>query len=219
MSYQARYIGLDEVLEQVNKKAKAPYFSMWLKGQPLCQYRDGDTMDDVIEKITEEIELGVKRQITHEHELFLHTKKEKDYTRKSESYCVIGFRCFDLPTNSLGVVDHNAYSMMAVHQEMNRLKSEISALQAERISEDDEDDEPDNLMSGVNKMLDHPLVVGLINKWLTGNQPVTNLAGIDTDQTLQQTIEILFSKGVQVVHLQKLAAMPKEKIQMLLNML
>jgi hypothetical protein len=221
MSYQARYIGLDEVLDAFRKKAKTPYFSLWLKGQPLCQYRDGDTIDDAIEKITEEIELGIKRQITHEHELFLHTKKEKDYTRKSDSYCVIGFRCFDLPGNAVGAMDHNVYTIAAMHQEMNRLKSEVSALQAEKIeSEDDEDNEDQNtFMSGFNQMVEHPLVVGLINKWLTGTQPVNNLAGINHDQTLQETINILFSKGVELHHLQKLAEMPADKIQMLLTML
>ena len=194
---------------------------MWLKGQPICQYRDGDTMEDSIEKIKEEIELGVKRQITHEHELYLHNKKEKDYTRKSESYAVIGFRCFEIPAASVSGVDpHQAYNMYAMNSELNRLKSELSALQAaKQQEEDDEDDEPEqnSLMSGVNQVLEHPLVVGMINKWL--QQPVKNLAGVNPDQNLQDTINILFSKGVQLEHLQKLAAMPQEQIKMLLNML
>jgi hypothetical protein len=221
MSYQARYIGLSEVLEAFQKKAKTPYFSLWLKGQPLAQYRDGDSLEDSIEKITEEIELGVKRQITHEHELILHTKKEKDYTRKSDSYAVIGFRCFELPGAAVGAMDHNAYTIAAMHQEMNRLKSEVSALQAEKIESDDDDDDDDqnSFMNGFNQITEHPLIVGLINKWLTGTQPVNNLAGINPDQTLQETINILFSKGVELKHLQKLAEMPADKIQMLLTML
>jgi hypothetical protein len=221
MSYQARYIGLDEVLEAFQKKAKTPYFSLWLKGQPLAQYRDGDTMEDSIEKIKEEIELGVKRQITHEHELYLHNKKEKDYTRKSESYAVIGFRCFELPGAAVAGADpHQAYNMYAMNSELNRLKSELSALQAAKQQEeedDDEDQEPNSLMSGVNQILEHPLIVGMLNKWL--QQPVKNLAGVNPDQNLQDTINILFSKGVQLEHLQKLAAMPADKIQMLLTML
>jgi len=221
MSYQARYIGLDEVLEAFQKKAKTPYFSLWIKGQSIVQYRDGDTMEDSIEKITEEIETGIKRQITHEHELFLHTKKEKDYTRKSESYAVIGFRCFELPGVAVAGTDpHQAYNMYAMNAELNRLKSELSALQAAKQQEEEEDDddqEPNSLMSGVNQILEHPLIVGMLNKWL--QQPVKNLAGVNTDQTLQDTINILFSKGVQLEHLQKLAAMPADKIQMLLTML
>jgi hypothetical protein len=219
MSYQARYIGLDEVLEALQNKAKAPYFSLWCKGAPVVQYHEGDTMEDVINKITHEIELGVKRQISHEYELYLHSKKEKIYTRKSESYAMINFRCFDMPAGISGTDPHQAYNMYAMHQEMNRLKSEIAALQTAKVDEeDDEDDEPENnLISGFNQMLEHPLVVGLINKWIQA--PVTkNLAGVH-DQSLDETINILFSKGVQLEHLQKLAAMPADKIQMLLTML
>jgi hypothetical protein len=220
MSYQARYIGIDEVIEAFNKKAKSPYFSLWLKGQPLCQWREGDSIDDSIEKIKEEIELGVRRNISHEHELFLHTKKEKDYTRKSESYCVIGFRCFEV--GAVGMpIDHNAYNNFGMQQELSRLKSEVAALQAKKVDQDDEDDEDDeenNFISGFQQLIDHPLVVGMINKWMTGSTPINNLAGID-DTNLQDTINILFSKGVNLQHLQKLAAMPEDKIQMLIQML
>jgi len=218
MSYQARYIGLDEVLEAFQKKAKTPYFSLWLKGQPLAQYFEGDTMDDAIEKITDEIEKSTKHQVTHEHELILHSKKEKQYTRKSEAYTVIGFRCFEVAAVA-GTDPHQAYNMYAMNTELNRLKSELSALQAAKQQDDDDDDdkEPNDLMSGVNQFMEHPLVVGMINKWL--QQPVKNLAGVNPDQNLQDTINILFSKGVQLEHLQKLAAMPADKIQMLLTML
>jgi hypothetical protein len=119
-------------------------------------------------------------------------------------------------------MDHNAYTIAAMNQEMARLKSEVSALQAEKVendNDDDDDDDKDSFMSGFNQMVEHPLIVGLINKWLTGSQPVNNLAGINPDQTLQETINILFSKGVELKHLQKLAEMPADKIQMLLTML
>ena len=220
MSYQCRYIGLDEVLDALRSKAKAPYFSLWCKGAPVIQYHDGDTIDDVIEKITHEIETGCKRQISHEHELYLHTKKEKNYTRKSESYAMINFRCFEVPAG-LGAADpHQSYNMYAMNQEINRLKSEIAALQTSKIDDEDEDEneEKDSLMSGFNQLLEHPLIVGMINKWIQAPLP-QNLAGADTNKSLQETINILFSKGVQLEHLQKLAAMPTERIQMLLTML
>lgn len=221
MSYQARYIGLEEVIEAFQKKAKHPYYSLWIKGQPICQYNDGDTIEDVIEQIKDEIEIGIRHQITHEHELILHSKKEKEYTKKSDKYAVIGFRCFELPNLSPGQpMDHNAYTIAAMNQELNRVKSEMAALQAKKIEEeeDDEDDDQNNFMSGFNQFVEHPIVIGMINKWLTGSQPVNNLAGID-NTTLNETINILFSKGVKLEHLQKLAAMPTDKITMLLNML
>lgn len=220
MSYQARYIGLDEVLEAFHKKSKSPYFSMWMKGQPVCQYT-GDDMDDAIELITEEIELNKKRNVTHECELFLHTKKEKQYNRKSESYAVIGFRSFEI--NMIGTpVDPGGYNTYAMHNELNIIKSQLAALQATAAADpDDEDDEEDDdsMMGSFNKLIDHPLVVGLINRYMTGSGTVTALAGVDTNEGLQETINLLFSKGVQLHHLQKLAAMDETKIKMLINML
>ena len=222
MSYQARYIGLDEVLEAFHKKAKTPYFSMWMKGQPVCQYT-GDDIDDAIELITEEIELNKKRNVTHECELFLHTKKEKQYSRKSESYAVIGFRSFEI--NMIGSpVDHGGYNNYAMQNELNIIKSQLAALQATAAAdpddEDDEDDEDDSMLGSFNKIVEHPLVVGLINKWMAGTAPVQALAGVQpTDAGLQETINILFAKGVQLHHLQKLAAMDETKIKMLINML
>mgnify|MGYP001301366338 CR=1 FL=1 len=221
MSYQARYIGLDEVLEAFHKKAKTPYFSMWMKGQPVCQYT-GDDMDEAIELITEEIELNKKRQVTHESELFLHTKKEKQYSRKSDSYAVIGFRSFEI--NMIGSpADHGGYNTYAMHNELNIIKSQLAALQATAAAdpdEDDDEDDDDTMMGSFNKMIEHPLVVGMINKWMAGSATVTALAGVTpSSESLQETINLLFSKGVQLQHLQKLAAMDKDKIQMLINML
>ena len=221
MSYQAKYIGLDEVLDVFRKRAKTPYFSMWIKGQPVIQYT-GDDIDEAIDIITDEIELNIKRDITHEHELFLHSKKEKQYSRKSDSYSVIGFRSFEI--NKIGSpADHGAYNTYAMQNELNIIKSQLAALQATAAAnpDDDEDDEDDDSMLGsFNKIVEHPLVVGLINKWMTGTAPVQALAGVTpTNESLQETINLLFSKGVQLHHLQKLAAMDETKIQMLINML
>jgi hypothetical protein len=222
MSYQARYIGLDEVLEAFQKKAKTPYFSMWIKGQPLEQY-NGDEMDEAIEMITEEINLNKKRGVTHEIELYLHPKKEKIYDRrKSDKYAVIGFRSFELPGQLSGApVDQSMYNNYALHQELNAIKSQLAALQATHPDEDDEDEESetDGFLNGFNKIIEHPLVMAIASKFLNAPQPVTNLAGVDDNQTLQDTINVLFSKGVELKHLQKLAAMDESKIKMLLTML
>lgn len=219
MSYQARYIGLDEVLDAFQKKAKAPYFSLWIGTKLICDYSDGDQLEDVAEKLTEEIERSIKRNITHVHELILHNKKEKNYTRKSEHYCVIAFQCLELPGVAGLPADPNAYTIAAMHSEVNKLRSEISALQAERIEEDDDDQEPD-AMQGIGKFFTPEIIGQLINRILPPVQTtVSNLAGINPDQTLQETINVLFAKGVKLEHLQKLAAMPTERITMLISML
>lgn len=217
MSYQARYIGLNEVLEAFEKKAKAPYFSLWIGTKLICDYCEGDQLEDVAEKLTEEIERSIKRNITHVHELILHTKKEKNYTRKSEHYSVIAFQCLELPGVAGLPADPNAYTIASMHSEVNKLRSEISALQAERIEDDEQ--EPDE-MSGIGKFFTPEIIGQLLNRFLPPVQPtVSNLAGINPDQTLQETINVLFAKGVKLEHLQKLAAMPADRITMLISML
>ena len=221
--YQARYIGLDEVLEAYQEKAKYPYFSLWIGTDPIASYREGDSMDDCIEKITKEINRSIKRNCTKEHILVLHSKKEKEYTRKSDKYDVIGFYAFELPTSNPGLpTEHNSYKNAEMYMAIQQMKSEIAALRAEKIDDEDEDedDEPeqDDFMSGVDKLMNHPLVIGMVNKYLSTPDAPKNMAGIESPD-VNECINVLFSKGVKLEHLQKLAAMPATKINMLLQML
>ena len=69
-------------------------------------------------------------------------------------------------------------------------------------------------------MLEHPLVVGLINKWIQQpSQAPRNLAGVETETSLEEILKTLFSKGVKIEHLKKLSEMSTDKIQMLISML
>jgi hypothetical protein len=70
------------------------------------------------------------------------------------------------------------------------------------------------LLDKINGIINSPLV-GVLMQFLN-NKPVTALAGTDD---LNEILETLFSKGVTVQHLKKLAGYPKEKISMLLTML
>jgi len=59
-------------------------------------------------------------------------------------------------------------------------------------------------------------ISGLISSFIVKKPMVTSLAGVDDLDTILQT---LFSKGVKLEHLKKLADMPEEKISMLIQML
>jgi hypothetical protein len=59
-------------------------------------------------------------------------------------------------------------------------------------------------------------ITGLISS-MALKRPVTSLSGIEPD--IEQILTTLYSKGVKKEHLQKLADMPTEKIQMLISML
>jgi hypothetical protein len=59
-------------------------------------------------------------------------------------------------------------------------------------------------------------ITGLISNHVVKKPMVTSLAGIDD---LNSILQILFSKGVKLEHLKKLAEMPEDKISMLIQML
>lgn len=217
----ARYKGLNEVLNAYENKAKAPYFSLWCKNMAIAQYT-GDDIDEAKEIITHEIEQNVKSNFNEVCTLKLHTDKEKKYTTKSDCYANICFLSTDKTTPDYS----NNNNMMFFYQnELNTLKSEIEALkmikkqeESEEL-EDDEEEEDENvgMIGQVNQLLTHPIISGLIDKWVNGSQPVKNLAGVTND--VEDCINVLFSKGVTLKHLQKLADMPESKIKMLLTML
>jgi hypothetical protein len=59
-------------------------------------------------------------------------------------------------------------------------------------------------------------ITGLIGSLIVKKPVVTSLAGVDD---LDSILKTLFSKGVKLEHLRKLAEMPEEKISMLIQML
>jgi hypothetical protein len=220
MSLVPRYIGIDDTLEAYESKAVAPYWSLWDKTAIIDQYR-GDDMNEGAERLTKEIERSIKLNYENPLTLRLHPTKEKNYTIKSEANAVILFLCSDRPAHHVGNVgvDSNYYLML---NQINSLKSEVEALKIKKIEEENDEDEYEddgasNLIGGMNQLLQHPIVIGMIDKWLTGKAPVTHLAGVN--RSLEECLETLFSKGVTVEHLQKLADMDKAKINMLIQML
>lgn len=219
---QPRYKGLNQVLSAFDKKAKAPYFSMWSKGKPIEQYT-GDDLETAKELISDEIKTNIESNYNEVCEIYLHTDKpkgKKKYEIKDESYAFITF-----VSKEPSIAGENTNSVNWYQQrEIENLKSEIEGLkmrlQSEEIeSDEEEEEEPENLgmIGQVNQLLAHPIINGLIDKWLNGSTPVRNLAGIPND--VEECVNVLFSKGVTLNHLKKLASMPETKIKMLLTML
>jgi hypothetical protein len=96
-------------------------------------------------------------------------------------------------------------------------------LLAEDINEEiDEIPEQKNILAG---LLENPQIQGVLISAISGligsfSIPVNNvktISGVTDD--LDDVIKTLFSKGVKLEHLKKLAEMPKDKIQMLISML
>lgn len=124
------------------------------------------------------------------------------------------------------------------YSSMNEVLSEIRALRAERMREESEDEDDQEEVGSVQPqqpsvqaliagVLAHPQITNLIVTAITnlaGNmikpaqQPVTAVAGVEVD-SIEQSIQILLSKGVTPEDLAKLAAMEQGQINFLLTML
>ena len=217
MSQVARYFGKDDVLETFDKKAKTPFFSLWIKSRLVDSY-DGDDMQEAREILEDQLDRSIKKNENFVFNLILHSEKSKNYTQRSPQYCSIYYQPFDnMPAQNIGG-DVNAILL----NEINNLKAELHALKMKQDNEDEDEDEEedeDSTINGVERILNHPLVSNFVANLITnGNsQRVTNLAG--TSEDIDECVQMLFKKGVTIEHLRKLAEMPTAKIQMLLTML
>ena len=115
----------------------------------------------------------------------------------------------------------------AQYQPTNEILSRLNAIEARLIDEEiDEDleEQPQDTGSILAGILNKPEIQNVIVGALTGlvgnliTPKVTAVAGIKED-SLDDILNTLFSKGVKIDHLRKLAEMPEAKIQMLISML
>lgn len=223
---QPSYVGLNEVIDAFQRKAKSPYWSLWDKNQPIEQHNEDD-IDAGLEKLIYEIQLREKRNYTRPLTLLLHPKKEQFYDKnKSIKTANIFFVCSDYH-NMSNVGNMGNSNMLPIQQQLNSIQSQLSALQNVEDDNEQDDDEDDNddktlgYINGINRILEHPIIAGLITKLLTPvQQPVASLSGIETNETeIIEIVNVLFDKGVKIEHLKKLSEMPESKIQMLITML
>lgn len=219
---QPRYIGLDDVLEAFEKKAKTPYWSLWDKNQCIEQCNIDDETES-INALVYEINQSIKHNNSRPLSLLLHPEKESFYDkRKSKAYANIYFVAVQPNYNShVGGMGNNN-SLLPIQQQLNAMQSQLNALQNVNEDEDEDEDESETMgmLNGINTFLEHPLISGIVSKLLSPSQPVQTLSGIEpTQDEIANCINTLFSKGVTIEHLKKLAQMDESKIQMLLAML
>lgn len=221
MSLTVQLRGVDEVLEFFEKRAKVPYFCIWDKTQPVSFY-NGDDIEEAKEVLKDDLERFKKRNYSNPLVLSLYPDKSKAYKSTEPKYCSVSFVVDELILPSINSNDNNINVLLL--SELRTMKSEIEALKVAKLQEEteqeEEEEEPEGmaLISGVNQLLDHPVISGLIGKWLNGSAPVRNLAGIEEDK-LNEYLKVLFSKGVTVAHIKKLSEMPEARLQMLISML
>lgn len=109
----------------------------------------------------------------------------------------------------------------ATKNDIEEIKRMIEAKEIEDEIDDLEPEPKKNFLAGLleNEQVQTMLVsaiTGLIGSFMVKKPIVTSLAGVDDLDTI---LKILFSKGVKIEHLKKLADMPEEKISILIQML
>jgi hypothetical protein len=109
----------------------------------------------------------------------------------------------------------------ATKNDMEEIKRMIEAKDIEDEIDELQPEPKNNFLAGLleNEQVQTMVVsaiTGLIGSFIVKKPMVTSLAGIDDLDTILQT---LFSKGVKLEHLKKLADMPEDKITMLIQML
>jgi hypothetical protein len=109
----------------------------------------------------------------------------------------------------------------ATKNDIEEIKRMIEAKEIENEIDELEPEPQKNFLAGLleNEQVQQMAInaiSGLIGSFMVKKPMVTSLAGIDDLDTILQT---LFSKGVKLEHLKKLAEMPEDKISMLIQML
>lgn len=109
----------------------------------------------------------------------------------------------------------------ATKNDIDEIKRMIEAKEIEDEIDELEPEPQKNFLAGLleNEQVQTMVVsaiTGLIGSFMVKKPVVTSLAGVDDLDTI---LKDLFSKGVKLEHLRKLADMPEEKISMLIQML
>jgi len=109
----------------------------------------------------------------------------------------------------------------ATKNDIDEIKRMIEAKEIEDEIDEIEPEPKKNFLAGLleNEQIQQMAInaiTGIFSNFLVKKPMVTSLAGVDDIDTI---LKDLFSKGVKLEHLRKLADMPEEKISMLIQML
>lgn len=227
MAARAVYIGINKIMEAFEKKADTPFFSLWVGKTRAEQNKDND-----FEKASEKLENQIKdfelEDFTDTFIIALHPEKKANYTvsdMKEATLMYCSIKKNDQPKPyALGANNYNYEILQTLNEiknNQNALESRLNAIEGEDVEEEETEtvgSTEEVLIDKISGIVNSPLVGLLMNFFNRPNQ-VNALAGISTENDLEQILEVLFSKGVTVNHLKKLSEYPKSKIDMLLTML
>lgn len=222
---KATYIGTDSIVNGWKEKAETPFFSLWVKSVK-CEQNTVNDWEKAEEKLTNQINDFVREGYGDILILKIHPEKKASYGAKDDAvamYC----QAVRTDTPSIGYLNPN----QAILEKLNAIESRINAIEGETVETEEGDEESaevgqtEAMLQSINGILNHPITNLLVNylqlpaMTAPPTPPPAALAGTDDQAELEQALTTLFNKGVTVEHIKKLAAMPKQKISMLISML
>jgi hypothetical protein len=233
---------IEDVLEWYRSQHIPKYTIMqknkWGKG-----YYDGTSMEDGIVKLQSDLEALKGSSIVNKNDYELHLLKTSTAKSKgtSDLKFAITFNFSGEYTESqIGSVPmFNQYGSTGISKRelIDILDERDKQKELQEIEDEVEDLEPEqnSILAGftnsLNTLAQAPEVqqafatgiislASTIGSIFTKKAPLaTSLAGVCDNKDVNEVIEILYSKGVKIDHLRKLAEMDQAKIQMLISML
>lgn len=222
MAAKATYIGLDKILSAFEEKADTPFFSLWV-GKARAEMNKDNDFDKASAKLEKQIKAFAEEDMNDVFVIALHPEKKVSYKFedcKDATLMYCQAKRSDSPVMYQG--GNNSQANYMILEKLNSIESRINAIEAEEVEEEEGEEIGSTeavLIDKISGIVNSPLV-GILLNFLQNNSvkpaPVTALAGTDE---LDEVLNTLFSKGVTVQHLKKLASYPQDKISMLLTML
>lgn len=228
----ATYFGVNEIITAFEAQASKPYFSMWVKNALVLENTTND-IETAKQKLSNKINDYLKADFNEIFVLKLHNRlpktKDGNYNMKEDS----GTLLYCQPkkeSKQINGIDSGLFPIYNLIEKQNEiitaLTSKVNALESEEEETDEQiGSNEEILLDKINGIVNSPLgaiastyLPRLLDRLIPPTKQVAGIAGTEPTD-LEATINILFSKGVTLEHLQKLAAMPEAKIKMLLTML
>jgi len=227
----ATVFGVEEILTAFEEQAPKPYFAIYVKNAPVLSNIDNN-IDVAKDKIKRKVEEYLRAQFNEVFTIRMYNAQPKNKGMlwdKDEPCFFLYCQAKRVQAQSVGQMDGNFYPIYNLIEKQNEIISaltpKVNAIEETEISDEQIGTAETQMIDKINGFVNSPLGVlvatylpRVFDKILPPQKTVSGLAGTDPTD-LEQTINILYSKGVTLEHLQKLAAMPEAKIKMLLTML
>lgn len=206
----------------------------WGKG-----YYDGTSMEDGIAKLQSDLEALKGSNIVNKNDYELHllkTSTAKNKTSSELKFAITFNFSGEYSESQIGSVPmFNQYGNAGISKRdlIDILDERDRQKELQEIEEEVEDLEPQQtsiIAGAVNNLMTSPEIQSaiaaavmnlpaMIGGFFKKSPITTSLAGICDNKDVNEVIEILYSKGVKIEHLRKLAEMDQAKISMLISMI